>query len=434
MVNRHTNPKCIASFLALMALAISPVQGGAPQAVSPQDAEPEFSGLLPRSPLSPALRTRDAQPIPASSQWAAGEPPSTQVWGEAPQAGSTQDAELKFPSLLPRSLLSPAFLVPQGEKGKWEKAETDRGRTTGASQTASGHQSTAMSLAAQPLAQGYNGPRTTAYGPTKTEDQGPPLAMASTLFWGRVLQALGIQDAELRFPSFLPPSPFSSAVLAAEGEKEQREKRDRGQTTVATLGVQSGVQGYNGPGTTDQAQTPIDNRESKIDNPHNELGTSEHGQTREGSGVRSQETSYNREPTADNAQTPIDNQQSRIDNRIRVGLRDPFKLPPPPRPAQEENDSRFARNRPPGLRGLLIGQLRLKGVVRDSATHKMIAVLTNSSNRAYFLREGEAVYDGVVNKITPDAVYFKENDFDAKHETHFRQVVKTLNPAPGEVR
>jgi Tfp pilus assembly protein PilP len=100
----------------------------------------------------------------------------------------------------------------------------------------------------------------------------------------------------------------------------------------------------------------------------------------------------------------------------------------------EENDLKFARNRPPGLRGLLIAQLTLKGVVRDGATHKMIAVVTNRSNRAYFLREGEAVYDGVVNKITPDAVYFLENVVDGKREAHSRQVVKTLNPATGEVQ
>jgi hypothetical protein len=98
----------------------------------------------------------------------------------------------------------------------------------------------------------------------------------------------------------------------------------------------------------------------------------------------------------------------------------------------EENDSKFARSRPPGSRGLLIAQLRLKGVVRDSATHKMIAVVTNRSNRAYFLREGEAVYDGMVAKITSEAVYFKENVFDARHEVHPREIVKTLNPATGE--
>jgi len=78
--------------------------------------------------------------------------------------------------------------------------------------------------------------------------------------------------------------------------------------------------------------------------------------------------------------------------------------------------------------------LKLKGVVRDSATQKMIAVVTATNNRAYFLREGEAVYDAVVSKITPDAVYFRGNVFNPKREVHFREVVKVLSPAPGEVK
>jgi hypothetical protein len=167
---------------------------------------------------------------------------------------------------------------------------------------------------------------------------------------------------------------------------------------------------YNGQQTTDHRQSGIDNQDN---------------------GPR----------TTDHGLKPIGNGQSKIDDRYNpaasgfsASLRDPFKLPPPPRPALEENDPVVARNRRPGPRGLLIAQLRLKGVVRDSGTQKMIAVVINSSNRAYFLREGETVYDGMVSKITPDAVYFKENVLDAKHEMHSREVVKVLNPAPGEVR
>jgi hypothetical protein len=39
----------------------------------------------------------------------------------------------------------------------------------------------------------------------------------------------------------------------------------------------------------------------------------------------------------------------------------------------------------------------------------MIAVVTNYTKRAYFLRENDTVYNGIVSRITPDAVYFKEN-------------------------
>ncbi|MFZ0961203.1 MAG: hypothetical protein WAO35_09885 [Terriglobia bacterium] len=89
---------------------------------------------------------------------------------------------------------------------------------------------------------------------------------------------------------------------------------------------------------------------------------------------------------------------------------------------------------PPGVRGLLIGPLMLEGVVREQAANKMIAVVTNETRRAYFLTENESVYNGVVSKITPDAVYFKENVLDASGRVTTREVVKRLYPASGEGR
>ena len=39
----------------------------------------------------------------------------------------------------------------------------------------------------------------------------------------------------------------------------------------------------------------------------------------------------------------------------------------------------------------------------------MLAVVINPANRAYFLRESDVVYNGVVSKITFDSVQFREN-------------------------
>jgi len=44
------------------------------------------------------------------------------------------------------------------------------------------------------------------------------------------------------------------------------------------------------------------------------------------------------------------------------------------------------------------------------------------------------VYNGVVSKITPDSVYFTENVLDSEGRVTTREVVKRLNPAPGEGR
>lgn len=114
-----------------------------------------------------------------------------------------------------------------------------------------------------------------------------------------------------------------------------------------------------------------------------------------------------------------------------AGRRDPFRLPPPPAPPGQAEPLRATGPLPPGKRGLIIGQLRLEGTVRKDSTQTMIAVVANSNNRAYFLRERDAVYDGVVSKITPDAVYFQENITDMNGRVSSHEVVKRLGPAPG---
>jgi len=117
-----------------------------------------------------------------------------------------------------------------------------------------------------------------------------------------------------------------------------------------------------------------------------------------------------------------------------TGRRDPFKLPTalttPGVPASPETMGPL----PPGNRGLVIDQLVLEGVVRQETTNTQIAVVTNASKRAYFLRENDAVYNGVVSKITLDSVTFSENALDQNGRVHTHDVVKRLSPAPGEGR
>ncbi len=124
---------------------------------------------------------------------------------------------------------------------------------------------------------------------------------------------------------------------------------------------------------------------------------------------------------------------------LAAGKRDPFKLPELSGKAVlngeiSESMPGGGGVLPPGERGLLISQLRLEGVVRQQTQNKMIAVVTNDTRRAYFLRENQSVYNGVVSKITPDAVYFKENVLDSSGRVTTREVVKRLGSAPGEGR
>jgi len=118
------------------------------------------------------------------------------------------------------------------------------------------------------------------------------------------------------------------------------------------------------------------------------------------------------------------------------GKRDPFKLPLAPAAGGRTSEGALGISGPlpAGNRGLIISQMKLEGVVREDTSNKMLAVVTNETKRAYFLTENDTVYNGVVSKITPDAVYFKENVLDQNGRVTTREVVKRLGSAPGEGR
>jgi type IV pilus assembly protein PilP len=87
---------------------------------------------------------------------------------------------------------------------------------------------------------------------------------------------------------------------------------------------------------------------------------------------------------------------------------------------------------PPGKAGLMIGTLRIDGLVR--APNGMIAVVSNPQQRVYFLREGDRVFDGQVARITMEAVSFRQTGRDAFGTSQEREVIRRLYPNPGEQR
>lgn len=110
---------------------------------------------------------------------------------------------------------------------------------------------------------------------------------------------------------------------------------------------------------------------------------------------------------------------------VAAGRRDPFRSLLI-RPEQQ------AQALPAGKKGLMISQLSIDGIVRGP--NGMIAVVTNPQRRAYFLREKDEVYNGVVEKITAEAVIFKESAVDPFGKPYTREVVKRLYPVAGEAR
>ena len=77
-----------------------------------------------------------------------------------------------------------------------------------------------------------------------------------------------------------------------------------------------------------------------------------------------------------------------------------------------------------GKRCLAIDQILVRGVVRSETG--MIAVVVNSINKAYFLKENDPVFNGYVLRITGDSVVFKETYQDRLGKELTREVVKKI--------
>ncbi|HVP51757.1 MAG TPA: hypothetical protein VMT05_06600 [Terriglobales bacterium] len=108
-----------------------------------------------------------------------------------------------------------------------------------------------------------------------------------------------------------------------------------------------------------------------------------------------------------------------------IGKRDPFVSPIS---TASGTPALPASNCASGKRCLVIDQLLLRGVVRTATG--MIAVVANSVNKAYFLRENDPVFNGSVVRITGDSVVFKENTVDRVGHQSTREVVKRVTPPP----
>jgi Tfp pilus assembly protein PilP len=84
-------------------------------------------------------------------------------------------------------------------------------------------------------------------------------------------------------------------------------------------------------------------------------------------------------------------------------------------------------NLPPGKAGLIVDTLRINGIVHSP--NGMIAVVSNPQQRVYFLRDGDKLYDGAVQKIALDAISFNEIGKDAFGKPLERVVTKRLYPS-----
>lgn len=109
-----------------------------------------------------------------------------------------------------------------------------------------------------------------------------------------------------------------------------------------------------------------------------------------------------------------------------AGRRDPF------RSLVEMVAIKRESERPKGVAGMLIGEVDLVGIL--SSPRGEIAFLNGSDNRGYFLKAGDALFDGTVLDVDRVAgrVVFRQRVEDPREIKPYRDVIKRLNTSTEE--
>jgi Tfp pilus assembly protein PilP len=85
--------------------------------------------------------------------------------------------------------------------------------------------------------------------------------------------------------------------------------------------------------------------------------------------------------------------------------------------------------RPAGVPGLLIGEVTVKGVLKDRAG--FIALLQAPDRKTYNVRVGDRLFDGTVKSINEDKVVFSQDVNDPLSLIKQRDVPKPVRQAEG---
>ena len=80
--------------------------------------------------------------------------------------------------------------------------------------------------------------------------------------------------------------------------------------------------------------------------------------------------------------------------------------------------------RPVGTKGLLIGEVSVRGVMRSGG--KLLAIVQAPDNKTYTVHPGDALYDGTVKVVANDAVIFLQRVDDPLSPVKQREIRKTL--------
>ena len=103
------------------------------------------------------------------------------------------------------------------------------------------------------------------------------------------------------------------------------------------------------------------------------------------------------------------------------GRRDPFQSLIGPRPAIQPGQ------RPPGVPGFLVDEMKLQGVF-ETKKGVFTAMVLGPDNKGYPIHVGDKVLDGEVIRITPVSMVFRQEVNDPTRIERYKEVVKELTP------
>ena len=93
------------------------------------------------------------------------------------------------------------------------------------------------------------------------------------------------------------------------------------------------------------------------------------------------------------------------------------------------NDPKAQGVRPPGVPGLLINEVSVKGIVRNSTG--FVALIQGPDNKTYVVKAGDRLMDGSVKSIIQDAVVFSQDVNDPLSLVKQKEIRKALRSADG---
>jgi len=93
------------------------------------------------------------------------------------------------------------------------------------------------------------------------------------------------------------------------------------------------------------------------------------------------------------------------------------------------NDPAMSGSRPPGVAGLLIADVTVKGILRSGSG--FLAMIQAPDSKTYIVRAGDRLFDGSVKSILQDTVIFSQNVNDPLSLVKQREIPKAVRSAEG---